>query len=77
MTKFRQHRGGFDDSMATVVDARTLADVERILSELYPGASTKGRVKIKPYAGIDLRNGWDTHVVLLDHSVVGFTDGQA
>ena len=76
MTKFRQHRGGYAESMATVVDAGTLADVEQIVNGFLSGPSTKGRVEVKPYSsGVDSRNGWDTHVVLLDGSVVGFTDG--
>jgi len=76
MTKFRQHRGGYAESMATVVNARTFADLDRIVNGFLAGPSTKGRITVKPYSsGVDSRNGWDTHVVMLDGGVVGFTDG--
>ncbi len=76
MTKFRQHRGGYTESMATAVDASTLADLERIVGEFLAGPSTKGRITVRSYSrGYDPRNGWDTHLVMLDNNVVGFSDG--
>ena len=42
MTKFRQHRGGYTESMATAVDASTVADLERIVGEFPAGRQRKG-----------------------------------
>lgn len=78
--KFRQHRGGFDESMATYVDLAdraALLDHMRKLLAPYPTAPpvTEETVEIKPYYGIDKRNGWDTHIVILkDYGPFGFTD---
>ena len=67
MTKFRFHRGGFSESMATVRLANTLIDLQKItgITDL----------TVKPYSGIDQRNGWDTHIVTCSEGVIGFTDG--
>lgn len=79
MTQFRFHRGGYAESMATVVPAKTMDDLLAIykgsLSE-EPGSLD---LTVVPYSGIDKRNNWDTHVVqvrdCLNGGVVGFTDG--
>lgn len=78
--KFREHRGGFDDSMSTVVevaDRAALLDHMRKLLQPYPSAPpvTDETVRIESYYGVDKRNGWDTHIVILkDYGPFGYTD---
>jgi hypothetical protein len=74
MTKFRWHRGGYAESMATVVPAKNMADLRTIYenSGLEPRWIT---IVVEPYCGIDRRNNWNTHVVKVNGSVIGFTDG--
>lgn len=81
---YRDHRGGYTESMATVqrfnnleeLIAYLIKDIAKMGVILYPET-----VEIKPY-GNDNRNGWDTHIVtgsiiLVNNSpmVFGFTDG--
>ncbi|MGB2629071.1 MAG: hypothetical protein WAK20_19960 [Candidatus Acidiferrum sp.] len=80
MTRFREHRGHYDDSMKTVVSCRSLDELERIAKEvLAPFPISSGQfegIEVKPYGGVDPRNGWDTHIVTLPgYGVLGFTDG--
>jgi hypothetical protein len=67
MTKFRYHRGGYAESMATEVPCANVL-------ELFALVGTEDII-IRPYGGIDQRNGWDTYIVLVSGSPVGFTDG--
>jgi len=78
--KFREHRGQYEDSMATEVEVKDfpalLTHLQGLLS-MFPTAPpvNAGTVTIAPYYGVDPRNGWDTHIVVLkDYGVMGFTD---
>jgi len=78
--KFREHRGGYAESMATVIElpdrAALVAHVQKLLA-LYPGALlvTNERLRVEKYI-FDARNGWHTHIVTLDgYGVLGFTNG--
>lgn len=67
--KYRPHRGSLDAAMAE------MAEVEPTLNALavhlkVPASS----ITVKPY-GYDKRIEWDTHIVLVDSSPWGFTDG--
>jgi len=71
--RFREHRGTLADSMATVVEvadrAALVAHVENLLGHA-------ADIEVKPYGGVDQRNGWDTYIVTLaGYGVLGFTDG--
>lgn len=77
--KIRLHRGGYDESMATIKQIQpTLEAVVGYVQTDLPVASIRdgfGRVEVKPY-GYDERNGWDTHVVMVHgYGVFAFTDG--
>lgn len=80
--KYREHRGGLSDSMATMVEVNGLQGLLWHLSkraETYPSfpVVSEKTVHIEPY-GFDDRIGWDTHIVTLDgYGVLGFTDGPA
>lgn len=68
MTQFRFYRGSFRDSMETTVPASSMRDLQRILG-------TK-EFTVEPYAGVDPRNGWNTHIVTLTAGgMEGWTDG--
>lgn len=79
--KFREHRGDYDDSMATTVhvaDRDELLVHLRGLLEKWPSAPSVNEetVSVVPYYGSDPRNGWaNVHLVVLkDYGVMGYTD---
>lgn len=77
--KFREHRGGLDESMKTVVELGGRADmVKHIHDLLWPwGLDVQdGDVVASSYGG-DARIGWKEVyiVVVTGYGVVGFTDG--
>lgn len=77
--KFRQHRGGLDESMETVVelaDRTALIAHCRALLAPWPTAPevTEQTLKVSAY-GYDPRIQWDTHLVFLEgYGVMGYTD---
>ena len=82
--RIRAHRGGLDESMATVAEieptAQAVADHITTAWKLLlgPGKTiTPEIVKVGKYGdGIDTRIGWDTYIITVDgHGVFGMTDG--
>ena len=79
--RVREHRGGFADSMATeVILDGTLGHLANHIAQSFgdplEGMDYADGIEVKPYGGIDARNGWDTHIVVLEEiGVWGFTDG--
>ncbi len=67
--KFRPHRGSLDTAMDEMVELQPT--VEALATHLKVPASA---ISVKPY-GYDKRIDWDTHMVLVDGSPWGFTDG--
>ena len=63
--RFRFHRGGFEDSMSTCVDIDTIEDIEALIAEAY-GYEPPLEFIFEP-RGIDVRNGWDTHLIMCRH----------
>ncbi len=83
-TKFREHRGGLAESMETVVEVETKADLAaHMRSKLAPFGFNfeDADLMVKPYGenGLpmhDERIGWDTYVVTIEgYGVAGFTNG--
>jgi len=80
MTKFRWHRGSFNEAMKTVVEFNTKAElIDHIASnpdiyEFYPHPINEDTVHIEPY-GYGPRIEWNTHIVSLDAKIIGFTNG--
>ncbi len=74
--KFRFHRGGLEDSMATVVEIESTKKAITTHCNNTMGATfyIPQDIEVKPY-GYDDRIGWDTHVVTNPMGVLGFTDG--
>ena len=78
--KLRQHRGGFSESMATVVEIEptrsTLLQAIRASDMIgLPESITEDHLRVIP-TGIDTRNRWDTHIVTIkDWGIYGYTDG--
>jgi hypothetical protein len=79
--KFRPIRGGLEESMREVREWNTRIEIEYLAYEFAKGfflseKENYPKVEVKKYGtGIDERIGWDTHLVLLGGSPVGFTDG--
>lgn len=89
MTKFRWHRGGLDESMATVQEVGSFEELQAIIhahhKEIWPHMDFTTEIKFS-YCGPDPRIGWDTWYVLSripeadgnmeDWGVAGMTDGE-
>lgn len=80
--KFREHRGGLAESMATVVEvadrAALVAHVKGLLTPFAFGGDIGAGLDVRPYdpLRLDERIGWYTHIVTLEgYGVLGFTDG--
>jgi len=77
--KFREHRGGLEESMKTVVDVADRAALEahvRALLEPFYIDVPDGSLRCVDMKRIDSRIGWRTHLISLPgYGVVGMTDG--
>lgn len=74
-TKFRPHRGGFEEAMSEVVTVHSKKELRKHLLTLWEGMiDPNGLLSIEKY-GYDDRNKWDTYIVSWNKSVVGFTSG--
>ena len=76
--KFREHRGGLGESLATMIEFQTRTELARHLNKIRPDLLISGAIlEAKPYAGDDNRIGWkDVHILVSDKgSVIGFIDG--
>lgn len=74
----REHRGGYAESMSTstLIDATAEALKEHVAASLERLGVPDGEVTLeKCGTRRDSRNGWDTHMVLLDGTPWGFTSG--
>jgi len=82
MIKYRDHRGGLDESMATVQEFETREDLLKYISDSWDMFYVKVLdMKIEPYS-YDKRIDWDTHIVTVklphtgdNYIPVGFTNG--
>jgi hypothetical protein len=68
--KYREHRGGLADSMKTVREIQPSLGALAIALKVPPSAIT-----VNKYGDYDKRIGWDTHIVCVNGSPTGFTDG--
>ena len=77
--KFREHREGLAESMATLVElpdrASLVGHCQNLLAP-FDFVFESSALKVKPYSGPDARIGWDsTNIVTIDgYGVMGFTD---
>lgn len=75
MVKFREQRGGLEESMATVVELESRAQLVDYVAALFGGNEIDpADLDVVPY-GIDHQIGWDTFIVTLDGQAIGFTNG--
>lgn len=74
MTKFREQRSGFKESMSTVRPCRNMAELKQLCVKLAaPAALENLRLRFYKY---DARNNWNTYIVTIKNfGVLGFTDG--
>jgi hypothetical protein len=87
--KFREHRGGLDESMKTLVElpdrAALVAHIKKLLAPFDWWQDIGPALHVEPYAWFDKdkpvwdeRVKWHTYIVTLEgYGVVGFTDGPA
>ena len=78
MFKFREQRRLLVESMETVKTFKSKKDLIKHLKKIWGPFRikvTKKNLKIEPYY-FDKRINWNTHIVLLDGNVIGFTDKQ-
>ena len=75
MILFRQHRGSFKEAMKTVFEVENKAELFYCLKEVGYKLENIEQLTIKPYSGIDSRNGWDTYIVCISGMAIGFTNG--
>ncbi len=78
MTLYRPHRGNLDTAMAEVVEISGREELVAHLRTVWMSEVNESgsNVVVEKYgSGIDTRIGWDTHIVLVDDSPYGFTDG--
>lgn len=72
--KFREHRGSYEESMATVIEVESLADVERLMAQ---EIGWLGPIVCELYC-FDSRNNWNTWIVTLENGggILGFSNGE-
>lgn len=74
--KYRDHRGGYKESMETVQEVKSVQDIKNHLVSIY-GEIQDIRFE---HVLVDDRNGWDTYYVLMspdgeNYHPIGMTDG--
>jgi hypothetical protein len=80
MTKYRPHRGSLDKALAEMVEVDTLAQLVEHMRKSAPSWYPRDELpnlmntKVEPY-GYDHRIDWDTHIVTVNGSPWGFTNG--
>jgi hypothetical protein len=78
--KLRQHKGGYDESMATTVEIEPTRQslLQAIIDSGMigiPEPLTEDQISVEPYKH-DSRNGWYTHIVTIKNwGIYGLTDG--
>jgi hypothetical protein len=65
--KFRFHRGGFEESMATTIEVSSMAELQiHIHTHWADRVDPPHNIRFEHYI-YDPRNGWDTWLVMADH----------
>lgn len=84
MVRFREHRGGLEDSLSTTVQVLDRAELVALIARKWEPLGITvcdADVEVKPYVRgswkADDRGGWaDLHIVtLVGHGPIGFTEG--
>ena len=77
VTLYREHRGSLDDSMQTVIEVKSKAELREHILKVDDWAPLAGKLTIEKYGTkpLDERIGWDTHIVMWNKTVMGFTNG--
>ena len=64
---YRDHRGHLDESMATVQEVASLADLNEHLNKSFDGFPWKVEAIKFEHLGLDERTGWDTYAVMVKY----------
>ena len=77
VTLYRDHRGSLDDSMQTVNKINSKTELREHILKVDDWAPLAGKLTIEKYGTkpFDERMGWDTHIVMWNKTVMGFTNG--
>lgn len=77
--KFREHRGGLEDSMKTVREFNTEEEFTSFIGDLAARDVSDGSERVAVdihYYGYDARIDWDSYIVSVPgFGVIGFTNG--
>lgn len=80
--KYRDHRGGLDESMATQIEVNNIDELKDHLNKTWNGLGTTVEEIKFEYYGYDSRINWNTHLVSVRlnvddfFTVVGMSDGK-
>jgi hypothetical protein len=78
--KIRQHRGAYDESMATVREVKDREEMIAVIRESlrpYGFEVAPEQVHVRAYTH-DVRNGWDTRIITVDgYGVWGYANEEA
>lgn len=66
--QFRQHRGGYEESMSTVKDVSNSDDIVKLM-----GLPVRTELRYT-HEGKDIRNSWDTFTVNTEEGVIGYSN---
>lgn len=74
---FREHRARLFDSLKTTKAFSSFTELRGHIASNFEYLPMSGRMSIERYGfGIDMRIGWDTHIVKWNKDVIGFTNGK-
>lgn len=71
---FRWHRGSLSESMETIREFESYADLLRFVQEDMEAWNVSVTALTFEHSGIDDRNGWDTWIVMQDGHCIGMTN---
>lgn len=71
---FRWHRGSLSESMETIREFESYAELLRFVQEDMEAWNVSVTALTFEYGGIDERNGWDTWIVMQDGHCIGMTN---
>lgn len=74
---YREYRGSLHDSLRTTIRVSSKKELREHILKVDDWAPKAGKLTITKYGSkpLDERINWDTHIVMWNQTVMGFTDG--
>lgn len=74
---YREHRGDLRDSLKTTIRVSTKKELREHILKVNEWVPRAGKLTITKYGSrpLDERINWNTHIVMWNQTVLGFTDG--